>query len=65
MKRYIKSENVPEMTTRYNDVDSESMHNKSDSEFFDRWNAKFGKPKPHTMRGDEFMKRLQEMVDFE
>lgn len=38
---------------------------KDDSDFYERWYAKFGKPQNRTMPAGEFMKRLKEMIDFE
>lgn len=35
------------------------------SDFYKRWYDKFGEPQTRTMRADEFMKRLKEMIDFE
>lgn len=49
---------------RYVSQDARKAH-KDDSDFYERWYAKFGKPQTITLPGDEFMKRLKEMVDFE
>lgn len=61
MKRYIinKDKNQLESSTQ-SDLD-----NFEDSDFYDRWYAKFGKPQARRMPADEFMKRLKEMRDFE
>lgn len=39
--------------------------NREQDDFYERWYAKFGKPQTRTMRGDEFMARLKEMIEFE
>lgn len=56
MKRYIKTTPVS------NSNNSDAVDN---SDFCKRWYKKFGEPRPQTMSGDEFMKRLKEMRDFE
>ena len=56
MKRYIISKPS---------LDSDTSDSQNNSDFCKRWYAKFGEPKPRTMQGDEFMKRLKEMRDFE
>ena len=61
MERYLVSEKTKQ--------DIQSMQKEEaftdNSEFYDRWYAKFGKPQPRTMSIQEFMKRLREMRDFE
>lgn len=56
MKKYIRPKSSDDIKN-HNSVDN--------SDFCKRWYAKFGEPKPQTMSGDEFMKRLKEMRDFE
>lgn len=56
------------MKRRIQIVDKDEKQKKSKyvkDDFYDRWYAKFGKPETRTWRGDEFMKRLKEMCDFE
>ena len=57
MKRRI------EIVDRDKYVKKPSQEPKSD--FYERWYRKFGKPQTRTLPGDEFMKRLKEMCEFE
>ena len=62
MKRRIEIANRDRYIRPYPE-DREPYEDKSD--FYERWYAKFGPPQERTLPGDEFMKRLKEMVDFE
>ena len=42
-----------------------SKEYEKDVDFYERWYAKFGEPRTHTMPADEFLARLKEMIDFE
>jgi len=56
MKRYI---------IQQPSSNSDKPNGQDNSDFCKRWYEKFGEPKPRTMQGDEFMRRLKEMRDFE
>ena len=59
MKRRI------EIKDRDKYIKKEVTRDPKKADFYERWYAKFGHPQDRTMPGDEFMKRLQEMRDFE
>ncbi len=56
MKRYVE---YPPSS------DTSKKITEDNSDFCKRWYEKFGELRPQTMQGDEFMKRLKEMRDFE
>ena len=61
MKRRIEIVNREKYIPKDPPIDPKDDH----SDFYARWYAKFGKPQTRTLPGDEFMKRLKEMRDFE
>lgn len=61
MKKYIKYESSD---SNVEQIDSKSKLT-DNIDFYERWYAKFGKPQPHTLSKDAFMKRLKEMKEFE
>lgn len=61
MKRRIEIVDRDKYISNDQPIDPEDDH----ADFYKRWYAKFGKPQTRTLPGDEFMKRLKEMRDFE
>lgn len=45
-------------------VDVDYVHEEQ-TDFYDRWYAKFGEPQWITLPADEFLARMKEMIDFE